>query len=1199
MGQKWTARQREAIEKRDENLLVSAGAGSGKTAVMTERLIQLVLEGTDLRNMLVVTFTKAAASEMRRRIQMRLAEIAADEEQQEAMRLRARDQLEAFSQANISTIDSFCTQVLRRHFHEVDLDPAFRVGDEYETSILRKEAVEETTETLFQKEEVAFLALDDALGDRADGLENWILRVYAFMMALPEPWAWLKQSCEAYEVTPESLQDSPVYESYCQWGASECQKAVHALLQGRALLPEDAAGDTLRAHLDEECGMIRAAAMQLEQKTMQTLLPKRVVFKRFVFPRGRDDIDKESIQSFREQAKKIWDALSKQDWSLEKNAAKMQAMSPAMHGLYRAIEQYHILYRQKKQEKGMVDFADLEHFALEALKKETVQKEYREKFAFIFIDEYQDSNGVQESILTCISKPNNLFCVGDSKQSIYRFRAADPSLFLARAQAYETEKSGRVIPLNQNFRSEENILHAVNDVFSIAMPMGGEQTYEADDMLYAGREAGQEAAPVCVCLVEEDKAVQQGADDDDDDAHDISRVQAEAYLIAQKIHARMGKMIYDPKTKSMRKIGYRDFAILLRSVRGSAEVMARTLAQEGIPSYADLSGGYFDALEIQVLMDVLRLVDNRDQDVAWLSVLRAGFCGFRDADLIDICAQKEGKSLLEKVERMARSENSDAEGTAQKCRAILHLLEEAKQRELAMHLAKLVEWLIDQTNYDAMVAALRGSEQRKANVDVFLKLAQTYEGLSARGLSGFIRFLEGFQEAGEDRGEARLSGEGADCVRIVSIHKSKGLEYPIVFLAQCGKQRNQMDLKNNLILHRQAGIGIKYIDRALSRMGETLLWRETRRMVEQESIAEELRVLYVGMTRAMNELILMGSIKNADKKIPKWQAAQSSFTFLDFVMSALIHMDVAQAWLDEQGVPRLGFAKEAKAMWHLESLASQGIRPYDAEEKQQANVRTFLEQAKFADTRDYRRWIDWRYDDIPMPSKVAVSALSKGRETLDATPRFLMPKRMTATDRGVAAHTFLQHVQWQEALDQANIREQAKQMVANEMLAQEQADVLRIPLLMRFFSSELGKRMRKASFIEREKAFTMKMPVEELYEDACEGEITVQGVIDACFLEEDEWVLVDYKTDYVDREANMEEAAKPYALQLNLYARALQKLTSKNVREKWVVLLSCGEAIRITENMQAIRPNFQQSLFHAVREEEIDWGVAPNPEVFR
>ena len=1177
MGQNWTKRQREAIEKRNENLLVSAGAGSGKTAVMTERIIQLLLEGTDLRNMLVVTFTNAAASEMRRRIQVRLGEIVADGLQEDAVRMRARDQLEAFSQANISTIHSFCIQVLRRHFHEVDLDPAFRVGDEYETSILRKEAVEDVTENQFRMAEESFLLLDDAIGDRSDGLEKWILRVYAFMMSLPEPWTWLREACDAYDVTPEKLAKSPVYESYCQWGAEECQKAVDALSQARMILPMDAEGDRLRAQLDEECSLVRAAAMQLRQKNMRTLLPKTAIFKRFSFPREREDIDKESIKSQRDQAKKIWETLEKQDWSPEQNAKKMCAMFPAMQGLYAAIEQYHTVYQQKKQEKGMVDFADLEHFALQALQKEHVRQEYREKFAFLFVDEYQDSNGVQESILSCMTKADNLFCVGDSKQSIYRFRAADPSLFLARTQAYENDKSGTVIPLNQNFRSQENILHAVNDVFSIAMPMGGEQKYESDDMLYAGRESEETAAPVQVCLIEEGKKAWDEMEDDD--AHEINRVQAEAYLIAQKIHSRIGETIYDPKTKQTRKIQYRDFAILLRSVRGSAEVMARTLAEEGIPSYADLSGGYFDALEIQVLMDLLRLIDNRDQDLAWLSVLRAGFCGFCDADLVVVCAEKNQKSMLEKMMDWAEAGNDE---TSQKCQAILCLLEEAKQRELAMHLAKLIEWLVDITHYEAMVAVLRGAEQRKANIESFLKLAQTYEGLSARGLSGFIRFLEGFQEAGEDMGEARLSGEGADCVRIVSIHKSKGLEYPIVFLAQCGKKRNMTDLRQKMILHRYAGIGMKYVDVSRHCMGDTLLWRETRRIVEQEAIAEELRVLYVAMTRAMNELILMGSVKHMDKSIPKWQAAQASATLLDFVMDALMNLDASDLWLKSSGLSRLGTAKHANAKWHLETIAASGIHLHDVDAIQNESLRMFLDSTKSVDTHHYEKWINWRYEYVPLPSKVAVSALSQGRMTLDTTPRFLMPKRMTATDRGVAAHTFLQHVNWKSVLDEADILRQAGQMVTNEVLSEEQADALRISLLKKFFESDLGRRMCKAADLETEKPFAMKMPVEALYEDACDGQITIQGVIDACFLENDEWILVDYKTDYVDAQQGMEKVAELYALQLNLYAYALQKLTGKNVREKWVVLLSCGDAVLISNQMKSIRPNFQQSILHAM-----------------
>lgn len=1175
MKAQWTQEQQEAINSRDENLLVSAGAGSGKTAVMTERIVSLIMQDVDLKNMLVVTFTNAAASEMKRRFQMRLAEIAKDKEQDSKMRDRARAQMESFSQANISTLHAFCTQVLRRHFHEVDLDPAFRITDDYEGAILRRESIDEVVEQLFDANDPDFLAFEDAFGDRYDGLEQLLLRVYSFMMSLPDPWDWLEQSLNLYDITEEQLKVHPIYQLYCEQAISQLSRGVEWLEQGRSLLPEDLAYDKVRAQLDDECMRVRGAVFQLQQGMLTQLEKKSSVFATLRFPTKKDTPpapNAEQIKALRNDTKAIWESLEKHNWSPEYQAEKMRDMLPALLGLKKALKQFAHVYNEKKREKSLVDFSDLEHLALAALRMPLVAEEYRERFSYVFVDEYQDSNALQEEIVQYVSRENRLFCVGDSKQSIYRFRAADPSLFLERARRYQEEETGRVIPLNQNFRSQSNILHAVNDVFRIAMPLGGEQTYLKEDMLYAGQSTEADMRPVSIYIL--DKKGKQ--DEDLSEDQELGGMQAEAMQIVQCIRERLGKPIFDAKQNKMRPTTYRDFAILLRTVRSSSEIISRILSEQGIPSYADLSGGYFDALEIQIFIDLLRLVDNRDQDLPWLSIIRAGFFGFSDEGLVTMRINAKQHSFLQAIELQAR----EMDDLGAVCQRALGFMQEAKERSLAMRLSYLIEWVLGETQYFAIIAAQSGAKQRKANMESFLKLAQTYESVVSRGLNGFLGFLEGFQEAGEDKGEARLSGEGADCVHIISIHKSKGLEYPIVFVAQCGKNRNRMDQQKKILLHRNQGIGLKFVDLEKRLIGDTLPWVLIRDMMEQESIAEELRVLYVAMTRAMNELILIGSVSNMDKSVSNWAEQKSNQTMLDFIMGALMQLDIAPDWKEQYGVICGG--QSADAQWRIQTVSAVGLSPINTMLNWSTQMDVLFEQSQGKDIVDIAKRLEWTYDHEVLPGKVTVSSLSHGRTTLDTTPRFLLPKRMTAADRGVIMHTFLQHVDWNASLDAKDIQKQANQLVEREILSTEEAEALRIPLLESFFCSPLSKRMMNATIRYREMPFTMQVKANELYQGAGSGIISVQGVVDACFLEEDEWILLDYKTDFVHgrgAEANF-EAAQKHALQLSLYAQALAKMTGKVVRERYVVLLSVCEAVKIPADTPFERPDYHHEILH-------------------
>lgn len=1160
MERVWTEQQQSAIDSRGESLLVSAGAGSGKTAVMTERIVSLILGGADIQKMLIVTFTKASAAEMRRRIQARLAKMAGDPKESQKHRHIARGQLERFASASISTLHSFCTQLLRRHFQEAELDPAFRVGNEYETAILKRAAAEELLEARFAQEEENFLRFDELFGNKSNGLEKLIIGSYDFLMSLPEPENWLDEACQNYAMTAEELKKSPMFREIKREGQQKLKQMAEELAQARDLLPHDEAYDKMRALLDEELAKLRGAALNMESESFEGFSDSKEVFGTLRFPSKKqietDEALKESIKELRDAVKKEYKKLLGQIWSPEENARRLNETQPLLESFAALLRDFGTLYAERKREKDIVDFADLEHMAAKILSKEQIAKEYKERFDYVFIDEYQDSNPLQEKIVSAICREDNLFCVGDAKQSIYRFRAAEPSLFLARAKAYQGGEGGKLIFLNRNFRSQGNVIDAVNDIFFEVMSLGREQEYAEEEMLVRGLPEEEETVSVDLQILEERR--ENEFIEGEEENEEIRGIDAEAEIIARKILERMEGEIYDPELKTTRKCQYGDFAILLRSVRNQAERLARKLSQYGIPCHAELRGGYFEAIEVEILLNLMRLVDNREQDICWLSIMRAGFFGFCDEDILRLRAEFPKETIYEAIK--AYSEKDDL--CAMRCKEALNFLMDAKQRAQALRLSALLDWLIQKSGYRGMTALLRGGEQRRANIDALLQLSRQYEEMSSRGLSGFLGFVDGLRQAGQDMGEARLSGEGASCVKILSVHKSKGLEYPIVILAQTGKKINRQDQQKKILLHRHYGIGMDYFDQRRRCLGKNMLKGYIIDQMDRESLAEELRILYVALTRAQRELIIIGRQKSIAKALPKWQERRTLGSFLDFLMGALMQYEAGQKFATKAGYLAKA-AKSSRAKWHIDACDSP-LSEAQRKQKEGAALSEIFQKAKLeGDAAKLLEHFSFQYPVFELPSKLAVSSLSKSRITLDQSPRFLAQKRRTGTDRGLAAHAFLQYVDWRADLTSGGLKAQLEDMIKREQMTEEEADALDLSKLKRFFDSPLADRIKASDMLHRERPFSLRLPASQLYELQSDAFINVQGIIDACFAEKDGWILLDYKTDYVadKSEAGILKAAQKHAEQLQLYAMALENLSGKPVLERYIVLLSLGEAV--------------------------------------
>ena len=1181
--QTWTTAQTAAIQSRGVNLLLSAGAGSGKTAVLTERIVGMVMDGTPLRRMLIVTFTRAAASEMRQRIQGRLEQLAAGEGQ---ARQLARQQLEDFAQAHISTIHSFCQRVLRRHFHEAGLDPAFRIGDEYECALLRKEAIQEVLEEAYAEQETQGGALDALVSGLCDGRETidvLLGRCYGMMMALPDPWRWLEEAVAAYAQPLEEFRRSALYGDYWQEGIQGLKEAHGCMEELRALAHASSQGPTDKffAAADASEGQLAALLHALETGDMAAFgslaSPEFPNFRSWNKNKGEG---REQAYACNNRAKACF-----QEYVLGRNYDPVQlwqpmhAMAEPLNILAQLLRRFDVRYAQKKQKKGLIDFVDQEQKTLLVLRSPEIRQEYQQRYDAVFVDEYQDSNRVQEELMDAVGGPGKLFYVGDVKQSIYGFRAADPSLFRRRAESYRAQPArGQRIDLRENFRSAPNVLGAVNDVFARNMERLGGLRYGEEERLLAGkpRAAEQPQPPVRLCLLmppEKDAPHEQLLE-----VEEVSSIQRETVLAARMIRQRLHQPLYDGKTGQPRDTEYRDICILLRTARNQAEVVARTLAEEGIPAYTALSGGYFEALEVQVLLDLMRLVDNRRQDLALLSVMRAGIAGFVDADLVELRRRyPKSERYPALIDGFFEACAAYGEGARDRltvcCQALNALLLDAKERARVLRLDKWMEWLMRQSGYDLMTAALPGGPQRSANLEILLQRAQKYESLSAGGVHGFLRHLDRLKESGRDMGEAVLSGEGSNAVQVMTIHASKGLEFPIVLLLGLGKAINQQDLRRRLLLHRDLGLGARGFEARRRIKHATLRHKVMAERMRQETVAEELRLLYVAMTRAREELILVGGWGKrgiSTKRCEKWLEGSADDSLLDFVLNAVIGFPQAAAWRKTLGLTVNEIALPT-AHWQIDLIQGGEWRQSAAQREHLHTLRQWEEQARTVESRSVAQHYAWQYPSRRVPGKVTVSALASGRLRFEETPKFLAPSRRTGADIGRAYHAVLERLDWADDLSAAGLKAQVARMLSREILRPEQTELVKLDKLAHFTQGPLGQRMKNAAAqgtLSREMPFTVFMEAGQLPdspEAAADEKVILQGVIDACFLEDGDWIIVDYKSDRLTDESpeGLEAAAQAHRQQLRLYADALTTLTGRAVREAYIFLISAGEAVRL------------------------------------
>ena len=1174
---KWTEEQQKVIDTRDRNILVSAAAGSGKTAVLVARILALVTDPAhpvDIDRLLIVTFTNAAAGEMRQRIRDAL-EARAEEAPENAHLQR---QLVLIHNAQITTIHSFCLQVLRSHFHMIGLDPGFRIADEGEMLLLRQDVLKETLEEAYElgagevhtteTEEFRQLLEQLAPGKDDQAVQNALLQVYQFSLGQPWPDEWLA-GCRMAYCRPDG-EEMPPEPDWVRFVVKDTKRVLadvrEEILYAITLCQAEHGPYMYEKAMQDDLAMVEALQAADSYRELAKAFAVSGTYTRLSTKKD-ESVSKEQKEQVQELRAGIKDALAsvRVQYFYDRPEALEEtfyASGVVVRALTRLVERFMEKLTEKKREKNVLDFSDLEHLALEILvvhdetgiQASPAAMEYAEQFEEIMIDEYQDSNLVQELILNSVAGRGrgeaNRFMVGDVKQSIYRFRLACPELFLEKYQTYRELENACRIDLHKNFRSRSEVLDGVNEIFRQIMTenLGG-IVYDKDAMLYPGAvfalDSGEaRRLPEFLLL----------------DPEDQDKQEAEARLVGMQIQQMVGSFpVWDAKRSAYRPMAYRDIVILLRTVSGWAETFGEVLSDMGIPCFTGSQKGYFSAVEVRTVLAYLEVLDNPVQDIPLAAVMRSPIGGFSDEALAKLRSASEERRFYDCC--TAYRDNGEDAALRLALDTFFRQMEYFREKAAYTPIHLLLWEILDVTGYGAYAAALPAGRQRKANLDMLVEKAIAYEATSYRGLYHFIRYIESLKRYEVDYGEASLGTESDDTVRIMSIHKSKGLEFPVVFVSGLGKQFNETELRGRLALHSSFGIGCDYVDTTLRLRQPSLLKKVIQKTSALENLGEELRILYVAMTRAKEKLILTGAVPNASQKLEAWQTlnvrametlSYSTLTkassYLDWVLPALLQHSGKDCFLLRvlSAEDLLEESKEAKAsdLWRVLEHP-----------KEEPEARRYLERV-FSAEYPYEQ-------EQAISGKVSVTELKKQtqlpeeheglelypvKESKGTVPRFRAAETtMPGSMRGTIYHTFMENLDFHK---KDVLETQLEEWIKCGKMTRDEAAAVRISDIRRFLESDIGLRMERAEEggrLHREQPFVLGVPAHEIR--SCwqsEELVLVQGIIDAWFEEDDGIVIVDYKTDRV---RTMQTLAGRYHIQLEAYAKAVARLTGKTVKE--------------------------------------------------
>ncbi|MGL6184373.1 MAG: helicase-exonuclease AddAB subunit AddA [Clostridium chrysemydis] len=1232
MGTKWTKEQQLAIDTRRCNLLVAAAAGSGKTAVLVERIIKIVTNEenpVDIDRLLVVTFTSAAASEMRERIAFAITKALEENPSSTVL----QKQLTLLSRANITTMHSFCLDVIKNNFHTIDLDPAFRIGDETEGVLLKNEIIDELFEELYEIEDKEFLDLVEAYSSSRDDLrlKEIVLDLFKFSMSGPWPEKWLYDKAEEFNLNSiEDLDKTDWLKVISENTAIEIDSYINTYMKCIEIINSVEGLDPyLPSFNDELTGLVnlRGNIENGLRSINESLL--RVTFGRLKTVKKTAVGDESSL----EFVKKSRDGIKKKIEELKKTFSMkpeevlngIKICYPFMKKLAWLTLEFSKRFSEKKKEKNILDFNDLEHLCLKILIEDRNENEvipskvaikFREYFDEVLVDEYQDSNNVQEAIIDLVSRKHldnpNVFMVGDIKQSIYKFRQAKPELFLRKYNSYKREEgfNDRVIQLYKNFRSREEVINGCNFIFKQTMSLSvGDLEYTDEEALNLGasfKDAEKDTTvggPLELHILDKNDT---GSFDDEED--DIDSINLEARVVAKRIKELMNNSgdekfrVVDKETGEYRPLKYKDIVILLRATKNFSDVFVDELGLEGIPVYADTGSGYFESIEIRTIMSLLKVIDNPRQDVPIIATLRSPIVGFNSEELADIRMIDKSKYFYENILSIANGEASVSSKLLKGCKKFIENLELWRDKAIYMPIDEFIWYLYMTTGYFGYVGAMPNGVLRQANLKILFQRAKQYESTSFKGLFNFINFINKLRKSSGDMGSAKILGENEDVVRIMSIHKSKGLEFPVVFVAGSGKQFNLMDLNNPVLYHDDLGFGPDCIDLEKRLSYPTIAKEAIKKKVRLETLSEEMRILYVAFTRAKEKLIIVGSARDIDKTVEKWYSAANILdsrvsesevlkgkSYLDWVGMALCKHKDGEVLRNKIGVS-LGAIVVDNSMWKVKlwekSELSVEKTLEDVDEIAIDNTFIRCPSADISEEINHRLGYKYPFSEITtIKSNYSVSDLKKAnidsiedyegeslyKEKLTVKPNFMKEEKgLSGAEKGTAVHFVMQKIDYDRIENINSIKEQLEEMYDSELISKEELEAVNPFKIQKFFKSDIGKRLLKAfknnKMIHRELPFFTEISVKELNNDISDSlkdeKVRLQGVIDLFFEEDNEIVLVDYKTDYV-KDNVKEEMEKKYSIQLNYYKEALEKITGKKVKASYLYLFYLEKEIEI------------------------------------
>ena len=1238
---KWTDEQQQAIDTRKCNLLVAAAAGSGKTAVLVERIIKIITNEenpVDIDKLLVVTFTSAAAAEMRERIAAAISK--ALEKNPNSKNLQK--QLTLLSRANITTMHSFCLDVIKNYFYTIDLDPSFRIADETEITLMKNEIIEDIFEELYEEDNEYFKGLVEAYSTAKDDekLKDIILNLYKFSMSGPWPESWLIEKAEEFNInTLEELDKTKWVEILKDNIRVEVEGFINMYHKAIELISDteglEAYLDTFRGDL--ECLENVYESLNYGLSEIYAAL-NGVVFTKLKTVRKSAVFDENAqgtVKSIRDTVKKKVKSLIEDSFTFtpEESLQGIKDVYPYMKELSRITLDFLDKFNEKKREKNLLDFNDLEHLCLKILidRDENnniipsgVAEHFKEFFDEVLVDEYQDSNNVQETIIDLVSRKNsddpNVFMVGDVKQSIYRFRQAKPELFLDKYSRYPLASGGkeRKIQLYKNFRSRDEVLRGVNFIFKMVMSnVVGELEYTDDEALHLGatflenqEEDSEVGGSIELHIIdksgnEAEEVVEEELQESEEE--EVDAISLEAKLVSKRIkelfEVKDGKRfkVFDKETKEYRDVKYKDIVILLRATKNWSEIFLDELGAEGIPVYADTGSGYFESIEIRTIMSLLKIIDNPLQDVPMIAVLKSPIMGFTAEELSEIRLLNKEKYFYEIIKDIYDEKYEVSDTLKAKCNKVISDLEKWRNKTIYTPIDEFIWYLYMDTAYYGYVGAMPNGTLRQANLKILFQRAKQYESTSFKGLFNFITFINKLRKSSGDMGSAKILGENEDVVRIMSIHKSKGLEFPIVFTCGMGKQFNLMDLSNSILFHEELGFGPDFVNLNNRNSYSTLAKEAIKKRIRLETLSEEMRILYVAFTRAKEKLIITGATRDLDKSIKNWVSAASldeniilpsevlkGKSYLDWIAMAICKHRQGEELREQCGASRElivdDFSNWDVQMWRKSDiLGDKNLEPVDKIEENTLNITA----TNISVDKEIKRRLGYKYqyeEGSILPSNVSVSDLKRKdlqyedeAETLEVfrekeiiKPKFLQEEKgFTAAEKGTLMHYVMLRLDFDRVGSVAEIKKQIEELVLNKSLTEKEAKVIRYTKIFSFFKSELGKRILKAHeegrMVHRELPFFTEISSldinPELNKEIYQNEkIRLQGIIDGFFKEEDGIVLFDYKTDYLE-EGNEDEIIERYMVQMKYYKEALEKVTESRVKEVYLYLFALDKEV--------------------------------------